>query len=382
MHKTLKYIFFESILTNLCPIFLISSIFAKKRMNFYKLKIQEVKRETPSAVSIVFHVPDELKPFYQFTAGQYVTLKLTLDGKEVRRAYSICAAPKSGELRIAVKEVANGYFSKFANQKLSAGDLLEVSVPEGKFTFEPHVDCQKSYAAFAAGSGITPIISIAKTVLIEESKSTFILVYGNKKPEETIFQDTLIQLQKEYLGRFFVHFVYSQTNVNDELFGRIDKSVVNHVLKNKHADLTFSKFYLCGPEEMINTVSGVLKEHNISEKDIKFELFGTSSNETIAPTNEMIEGHSQITILVDSEETTFEMSQKQTILEAALKHGLDVPYSCQGGICSSCICKVTEGTVTMKKNQILTEEEIAEGLTLSCQAIPTSSSIKVNFDEL
>ena len=382
MHKTLKYIFFESILTNLCPIFLISSIFAKKRMNFYKLKIQEVKRETPSAVSIVFHVPDELKPFYQFTAGQYVTLKLTLDGKEVRRAYSICAAPKSGELRIAVKEVANGYFSKFANQKLSAGDLLEVSVPEGKFTFEPHVDCQKSYAAFAAGSGITPIISIAKTVLIEESKSTFILVYGNKKPEETIFHDTLIQLQKEYLGRFFVHFVYSQTNVNDELFGRIDKSVVNHVLKNKHADLTFSKFYLCGPEEMINTVSGVLKEHNISEKDIKFELFGTSSNETIAPTNEMIEGHSQITILVDSEETTFEMSQKQTILEVALKHGLDVPYSCQGGICSSCICKVTEGTVTMKKNQILTEEEIAEGLTLSCQAIPTSSSIKVNFDEL
>lgn len=351
-------------------------------MNFYKLKIQEVKRETPSAVSIVFHVPDELKPFYQFTAGQYVTLKLTLDGKEVRRAYSICAAPKSGELRIAVKEVANGYFSKFANQKLTAGDLLEVSVPEGKFTFEPHVDYQKSYGAFAAGSGITPVISIAKTVLIEESKSTFILVYGNKKPEETIFHDTLIQLQKEYLGRFFVHFVYSQTNVNEELFGRIDKSVVNHILKNKHADLTFSKFYLCGPEEMINTVSGVLKENNISEKDIKFELFGTSSNETVAPTSEMSEGHSQITILVDSEETTFEMSQKQTILEAALKHGLDVPYSCQGGICSSCICKVTEGTVTMKKNQILTEEEIAEGLTLSCQALPTSSSIKVNFDEL
>ena len=133
---------------------------------------------------------------------------------------------------------------------------------------------------------------------------------------------------------------------------------------------------------MINTVSGVLKENNISEKDIKFELFGTSSNETVAPTSEMSEGHSQITILVDSEETTFEMSQKQTILEAALKHGLDVPYSCQGGICSSCICKVTEGSVTMKKNQILTEEEIAEGLTLSCQALPTSSSIKVNFDEL
>lgn len=351
-------------------------------MNFYKLKIQEVKRETPSAVSILFHVPDELKTFYQFTAGQYVTLKLTLDGKEVRRAYSICTAPKSGELRIAVKEVAQGYFSKFANQKLTAGDLLEVSVPEGKFTFEPHVDAQKSYAAFAAGSGITPVISIAKTVLLEEPKSTFVLVYGNKKPEETIFHDELAHLQQQFLGRFFVHFVYSQTNIPNELFGRIDKSVVNNVIKNKHADKAFSKFYLCGPEEMITTVSSVLKENNVADKDIKFELFGTSSSKEECSTNAVSDGHTQITILVDSDETTFEMSQKQTILEAALKHGLDVPYSCQGGICSSCICKVTEGNVTMKKNQILTDEEIADGLTLSCQAVPTSATIKVDFDNL
>lgn len=351
-------------------------------MEFYKLKIQEVKRETPSAVSIAFIVPDELKSFYQFTAGQYVTLKLTLDGKEVRRAYSICAAPKSGELRIAVKEVANGYFSKFANQKLAAGDLLEVSVPEGKFSFEPNADLQKSYAAFAAGSGITPVISIAKTVLLEEPKSTFVLVYGNKKPEETIFHDELAHIQNEYLGRFFVHFVYSQANVNHELFGRIDKSVVNNILKNKHADKAFSKFYLCGPEEMINTVSTVLKENNVSDKDIKFELFGTSTSEAENNSVTVSGGHTQITILVDSDETTFEMSQKQTVLEAALKHGLDVPYSCQGGICSSCICKVTEGSVTMKKNQILTNDEIADGLTLSCQAVPTSATIKVDFDNL
>jgi ring-1,2-phenylacetyl-CoA epoxidase subunit PaaE len=173
--------------------------------------------------------------------------------------------------------------------------------------------------------------------------------------------------------------VYSQANVADTFFGRIDRSVVNAVLKNKHTETSFDAFYLCGPEAMINTVSGVLKENNVSEKDIKFELFGTAPSPENLPATE---GHTSVTILVDGEETTFEMSQKQTVLEAALKHGLDVPYSCQGGICSSCICKITDGNATMKKNQILTDDEIAEGLTLSCQAVPTSTTLKIDFDNL
>lgn len=348
--------------------------------SFYKLIVKEVKRETADTVSILFNVPEELQHNYTFTAGQYVNLKLTLDGKEIRRAYSICSSPDSGELRVAVKEVAHGLFSKFANNQLKAGDVLEVGKPEGKFTFEPESQNQSNYAAFAAGSGITPVISIMKSVLKNEPESTFVLVYGNKKPETTIFHDELHDLQLKYTGRLYVHFIYSQANVEKELFGRIEKSVVNFVLNNKYKEITFDKFYLCGPEAMINTVSGVLKEHNIEEENIKFELFSASTSEHKIETS--LDGHTKITVLVDDEETTFEMSKKETLLDAALKQGIDAPYSCQGGICCSCMAKITEGSAEMTKNSILTDDEIAEGLILTCQAHPTSDVIKIDFDDV
>ncbi len=348
--------------------------------SFYKLNIKEVRRETPSAVSVLFNVPLEFKDFYRFIAGQYLNLKLTLDGQEIRRAYSICSSPESGELRIAIKEVKNGAFSAFANSKLKAGDTLEVGTPEGKFTFEPDANRLRNYMAFAAGSGITPVFSIIQNVLSQEPKSTFVLVYGNKNPEETIFHQQLHDLHLKYVGRFFIHYVYSQAKVDNELFGRIDKSTVNFVLNNKHVALQFDKFYLCGPEEVINTVSTVLKERNIKESAIKFELFSTSTSEN--KIEKSSGGHSNITILVDSDETTFEMSQKQTILEAALKQGIDAPYSCQGGICSSCLARITSGTAEMSKNSILTDSEIAEGLILTCQAHPTSESITIDYDDV
>ncbi|MGK4566580.1 2Fe-2S iron-sulfur cluster-binding protein [Flavobacterium sp. 3HN19-14] len=349
-------------------------------MSFYKLNIKEVKRETDNAISVLFNVPEELKPFYKFTAGQYLNLKLTLDGEEIRRAYSICSSPESGDLRIAIKSVHNGAFSKFANLNLKAGDLIEVGKPEGKFIFEPQVERQKNYAAFAAGSGITPVMAIIKTVLASEPLSTFVLVYGNKTPEQTIFFQELHDLQSQYVGRFFIHHVYSQAKVEHELFGRIEKSTVNFILNNKYKNITFDKFYLCGPEEMINLVSNVLKEHNIAEKDIKFELFSSSLSEKII--NDNLDGHTKITVLVDDEETTFEMSKKQTVLDAALKQGLDAPYSCQGGICSSCLARITKGTAEMKKNSILTDGEIAEGLILTCQAHPTSAELYVDYDDV
>lgn len=348
--------------------------------SFYKLTIKEVRRETAAAVSVLFNVPIEFKDFYTFIAGQYINLKLTLDGQEIRRAYSICSSPESGELRIAIKAVQSGAFSQFANTKLKAGDTIEVGTPEGKFTFDPDANRQKNYAAFAAGSGITPVLSIIQSVLVGEPKSTFVLVYGNKTPEETIFHQQLHDLQLKHVGRFFIHNVYSQTKVEHELFGRIDKSTVNFVLNNKHKELQFDKFYLCGPEEMINTVSTVLKEHNIKESAIKFELFSTSATEH--KIEKSLEGHSKITVLVDGDETSFEMSQKQTILEAALKQGIDAPYSCQGGICSSCLAKITSGTAEMTKNSILTDSEIAQGLILTCQAHPTSASISVDYDDV
>jgi len=348
--------------------------------SFYKLHVKEVKHETPNAISVAFTIPNELKSVYRFIAGQYINLKLTLDGQEIRRAYSICSSPNSEALRIAIKSVKNGHFSKFANENLKEGDILEVSQPEGRFTFEPSFSNQKNYAGFAAGSGITPVISILKSVLESEPNSTFVLVYGNKSPEETIFHNELHDLQLKYVGRFFVHYVFSQAKVENELFGRIDKSAINFVLNNKHKEKEFDKFYLCGPEDMIHLVSTVLKEHNIADKNIKFELFSSSTKENTSAENHS--GHTKITILVDDEETTFEMSQKQTVLEAALKQGVDAPYSCQGGICSSCLARVTNGTAEMKKNSILTDSEIAEGLILTCQAHPTSAEIYVDYDDV
>ena len=348
--------------------------------SFLKLIIKEIKRETADAVSILFNVPEELKPDYKFVAGQYLNLKLTLDNQEIRRAYSICSSPESGELRIAVKGVKNGVFSQFANTKLKAGDVLEVGHPEGKFTFEPDAERQKNYAAFVAGSGITPVLSIIKSVLKSEPKSSFVLVYGNRTPEDTIFHQELHDLQLKYVGRFFVHYVYSQAKAENALFGRIDKSAVNFVLNNKHKELEFDKFYLCGPEEMINTVSGILKEKNVKDSAIKFELFTSSSQEKEIKTS--LEGHTKITVLVDDDEVTFEMSQKQTILDASLKQGIDAPYSCQGGICSSCLARVTSGSAEMTKNSILTDKEIASGLILTCQAHPTSESIYIDYDDV
>ncbi|MFC4816364.1 2Fe-2S iron-sulfur cluster-binding protein [Flavobacterium sp. GCM10023249] len=347
---------------------------------FYKLAIKEIIKETPQTISVLFNMPLEFKEFYKFTAGQYVNLKLTLDGQELRRAYSICSAPTSGDLRIAIKAVKNGNFSKFANEQLAVGNVIEVGLPEGKFTFEPNAERQRNYIAFAAGSGITPIMSIIQSVLIGEPQSTFVLVYGNKSPEETIFHDQLQALQQKYLGRFFIHFVYSQANVSDAFFGRVDKSVISNVLNTKHIGKEFSKFYLCGPEEMINIVSSTLKEKNIPESAIKFELFSASPSENKVDLGAT--DHANITVIVDADETTFEMSAKQTLLEAALKQGLDAPYSCQGGVCSSCIARVTKGSAVMKKNSILTDKEIADGLVLTCQAHPTSNEIVVDYDDV
>ena len=347
---------------------------------FYKLAVKEVKRETPQAISVAFHVPLEFQDFYKFTAGQYVTLKLTLDGQEIRRAYSLCTAPSSNDLRIAIKAVKNGTFSKFANEQLQEGNVIEVGMPEGRFSFEPDTERQRNYMGFAAGSGITPIMSILQTVLKQEPKSSFVLVYGNKSPEETIFHTQLAELQKNFLGRLTVHYVFSQAQIEGQLSGRIDKNVVNTV-HGKHVGQNFDKYYLCGPEEMITAVNATLIEKGVADKNIKFELFSATPTTAAPASNGSLE-HAKITVVLDSEEETFEMSAKQTLLEATLKQGMDAPYSCQGGVCSSCIARVTSGSAVMKKNSILSDKEIAEGLILTCQAHPTSANVTIDFDDV
>ncbi len=348
--------------------------------DFLNLTIKNISRETSKAVSITFDVPTTLKDQFSFIPGQYITIKSEIEGKEIRRAYSICSAPKSGDLKVAVKEVPQGTFSVIANTQLKAGDVLEVHPPEGNFKLQTDTAANNTYAAFAAGSGITPVMSMIKAVLEDEPNSRFVLVYGNKTPDETIFRSELLELQSNYPERLFIEFAYSQSQEDNAHFGRIEKSTVNYVLKNKFKDTTFEAFYLCGPEDMINTVTSILTENGIKKDAIHFELF-TSSAETIEIQADL-DGKTEITVVVDDEEFNFVMDQKKTILDATLDQDIDAPYSCQGGVCSSCICKITEGNAVMEKNSILTDGEIAEGLILACQAHPTSSSITIDFDDV
>jgi ring-1,2-phenylacetyl-CoA epoxidase subunit PaaE len=348
---------------------------------FHTLTIKELKKETLNAVSIAFEIPTELQNEFQFKAGQYLNIKKTIAGEELRRAYSICSAPNSKELRVAVKAVDNGTFSVFANTILKEGDTLEVQKPEGKFVLETSKTNSKNYLGIAAGSGITPIMAMIKAVLTEEPNSTFTLIYGNKTADETIFKTEIETLIANYPNNFNVQYVFSRAQQENALFGRIDVGNINYVVKNKFKNTAFDTAFLCGPEAMIKTAKATLLENGFNEKSILFELFSTPVEIGAEPTK-TFEGTCEISVIVDDEETSFEMDAKSTILTAALKQGIDAPYSCQGGICSSCLAKVTEGKAVMDKNTILSEEEIKEGFILTCQAHPTTQKIKVDYDDV
>ncbi len=344
--------------------------------DYRSLEVRRIHRETPSAVSVEFTIPTTLEPEFSFKSGQYITIKKTINGEEVRRAYSLCSTPKENSVKVAIKEVANGTFSTYANRELTEGTVLEVHPPEGKFIYTPSTH-QGAIALFAAGSGITPIMSILKNAL--DYGNTVALLYGNKSPEETIFHDELTALAAKY-PNFYLKFAYSQAREENALAGRIDSAAVNYVIKNQMKATTFSHYYVCGPEAMINTVSDTLKNAGVTDDAIHFELFTASSETNEAA--EAVTGKSTISITVDDEDFTFEMDASETILDAALKQKIDAPYSCQGGICSSCICRVTEGKAIMEKNQILTDSELEEGMVLACQAHPTTATITVDFDDI
>ncbi len=346
---------------------------------FYKLSVKDIKKETHQAVSIAFEIPDALKDKFKFIAGQYITIKTIINDQEIRRAYSICTAPQTGEIRIVVKEIENGTFSVYANHNLKVGAVLEVSEPEGKFILKTNPNHKKNYLAFAAGSGITPIMAMIQAVLLEEPNSKFVLVYGNKTVKDTIFYQDLNLLQKKYSNQLTVQYVFSREQPDGALFGRIDTSVVNYIL-NKNKDVPFNDAYLCGPEPMINLVKETLESKNFKAEQIHLELFTPSEDKET--TKITLDGKAIVSVLLDDEKETFEMDKKETILDAALKHNLDAPYSCQGGICSSCIAKVTEGKAIMDKNTILSKDEVAQGLILTCQAHPVTDKIAVDYDDV
>lgn len=345
--------------------------------HFHTLNIKEINRQTDKAVSISFEVPSELDSEYKFKAGQYLTLETEIDGDEVRRSYSI-SSEEGKDLSIVVKAIPGGKFSNFANTNLSEGDSMDVHPAEGKFHL-PEQREGKTFCAFAAGSGITPIMSMIRTLLSQSESSKFVLVYGNKSPEQTIFLQELLSLQKEYPKRFFPEFIYSEAKEENATFGRIENSTVNYIIKNKYKAFDFSEFYLCGPEAMINAVSESLTSAGINENNIKYELFFSSSTGRVEASTD---GKTSLKVIVDDEEFEISMEQSDVILDAVLAEDIDAPYSCQGGICSSCVAKIKEGTVEMRKNQILTDDELEEGLVLTCQAQPTSAKVVVDYDDI
>ena len=345
---------------------------------FHKVTIKEIQQETANAVSVLFNIPKEVQSEFNFTAGQYITLQKEINGEEVRRAYSICSTPKSGDIRVAIKAVENGTFSTFATSLLKVGDEIEIAAPEGRFLLNPEVN--KNYIGFAAGSGITPILSMVKTVLEKEPTANFTLVYGNKSILDTMFYSELNTLKESFSDRLKLHFIFSRENVKNELRGRIDGNVTNYFVKNMYKETSFDAAFLCGPEEMIQEVSKTLENNKIAKDNIHFELFTAAIDEAAA--SEVKEGTTEVTILLDDEENTFTMQQTDNILAASLRNNLDAPYSCQGGVCSSCLGKVTEGKAVMVKNSILTDAEIKDGLILTCQAHPTTPKITIDFDDV
>jgi len=352
--------------------------------NFYKLRVAEIRRETEDAVSVAFNIDNEFKSAFNYQPGQYLTLKFLINGVEERRSYSLCSSPFQDELmRVAVKKVENGKVSTYINEHLNEGDEVEVMTPQGNFVLDVNENNEKLYVAFASGSGITPILSMINSVLIKENNSRFVLFYGNRSPEQTIFKSQLDQLLGD---RLTVQYIYSRTEGSDELYtGRIDKEKANLLLRGDIDLLRAEGFYLCGPEDMILNVSNSLKEFDVNKEKIFYELFTTpvlfAEKENVQKEDSDFAGQAKIKVICDDEEVEFDLdSDGDVILDAAIEYDLDLPFSCKGGVCCTCKAKVVEGKVTMDANYALSDAEVEEGFVLTCQAHPASSYVVVDYD--
>lgn len=355
-------------------------------IHFHPLTIREVRRETGDCVSVAFAIPAELQETFQYKQGQYITLRTNIDGEEVRRSYSVCSSPLENELRIAVKKVEHGVFSTYANERLQKGDQLDVMPPMGKFFTELAPSQQKNYTGFAAGSGITPLMSIIKTTLLTEPKSSFTLVYGNRNRHSIIFKEELEALKNLYMDRFRVIYILSREKTDAAIhFGRIDADKCTE-LCNKNLDLTRTDaFFLCGPENMIFSVKEQLEKLGVDAKKIHFELFttpGSDQKKTQSARAEIQnEVKSRITLKLDGIAFDFDLGfNGEPILDAALKQGADLPYACKGGVCCTCRAKLVEGEVDMEVNYGLEPEELEQGFILTCQAHPRTEKVVVDFD--
>lgn len=364
--------------------------------HFRTLTIEDIRRETADCVSIAFTVPPELKEEFSFHPGQNVTVRLTINGQEVRRSYSICSSPLDGELRIAVKKVESGVFSTYANEQLQKGYPLEVLPPTGKFYTELNKQNRKHYLAFAAGSGITPVLSLIKTTLALEPGSSYTLVYGNRQRQSILFREELEALKNRYIQRLSIHHILSREQMDIPLNqGRIDVQKCEQLCARLIDLSTVDEVFLCGPAEMIFTVRDWLHQQGLDQKKIHFELFQTQTGEPgvgkelagkkgmAAPEEAVSEKDkvSQVTIRLDGVSHEFQLPYDgASVLDAALLQGADLPFACKGGVCCTCRAKLTEGKVEMEVNYALEADEVAAGFILTCQSHPRSEKVVIDFD--
>jgi ring-1,2-phenylacetyl-CoA epoxidase subunit PaaE len=366
------------------------SIFAAKNISymkptFHSLTISDVNKETEDTVSIAFNIPSELVNDYKFQSGQYLTLRAMIDGEDVRRSYSLCSSPFENEWRVAIKQVPEGKFSTYANQELKSGMQLDVMTPAGNFSLESNASNSKSYVLFAAGSGITPVLSIAKTALNDEPNSDVTLFYGNKGFGSIIFREEIEALKNEYMDRLRVIHVLSRESIGNPLQkGRIDKNKADALFDAMLRGVDVDAVYICGPESMILGVKESMIGKGVDASKVHFELFTSpsESKEKIARPTNSPKVDANVIIIIDDEEVELHLaSDGKNILDAAQEAGADVPYACKGGVCCTCKAKIIEGTASMDVNYALEPDEVAAGFILTCQAHPTSDKLIVSFDE-
>jgi ring-1,2-phenylacetyl-CoA epoxidase subunit PaaE len=356
-------------------------------MEFHRLPVARVRKETRDAVVVEFGVPPDLRSTFDFTQGQYLTLRTSLDGREERRSYSICTSPRSGTLRVAIKRVDDGVFSSWAHGALRAGDELEVAPPQGRFFIPLHPANERHYLAVAAGSGITPILSLIDTTLAVEPRSSVTLVYGNRSASSTMFREELQHLKDRYLDRFALLFVTSREKQEIEIFnGRIDRERMLALFDGWIDAQTIDYAFLCGPETMMDGVAAALEERGIPKDQVIVERFVTDARvarERRERAKHAPEKLAHASVVLDGAVRTFEIRKDtESVLEAGLRAGIDLPFSCKGGVCSTCRAQLTAGEVDMDVHFALEDYEVRSGVVLMCQSHPVSDEIVLDVDAI
>ncbi len=354
--------------------------------DFYKVTVSDLERNTDDCTIVTLNIPDEIKDKFQFIQGQYLTFKEDINGEDIRRSYSLCSSPQDNKWRVGVKKVPDGRFSGFVNDRLQVGDTLSVMPPTGNFYVTVDPDQKRNYVAFAAGSGITPMLSIIKTHLSQEPHSTFKLFYINQKVSTIILKEELEALKNTYIDRFEIfHFLTKQKRGITLFDGRLNEEKLDVIFKTLCDIDNTDHYFSCGPEAMIFLVKDFLTAKGISEDKIHFELFGTSSDKADSKKQELqtqLKGKQcRLTITEGGKTMDFTLEQgSDNILDAALNNDADLPFACKGGVCATCKAKLISGDVDMLLSYGLEQDEIDKGYILTCQAIPTSEDVVVDFD--